>query len=246
MKVFRADLHIHSVLSPCGGLDMSPSNIVAKAKEMQLNIIGVADHNTTLHGPLIKKLAAREGIFTLMGAEVTTREDVHCLAFFENEKALSRFQKYIDTNLPYIHNKPEVLGYQVVVDEHEKIRKELPGYLGVGLNQSIEEVRAKVQKLDGIFIPAHVDRPRYGVISQLGFLPEGLHPDAIEIFGIYTKEDFLSRNPQLGSYTLIKSSDSHNLTQLGKRYSEFWLEEASFFEIKLALHQKDGRNVEIQ
>ena len=33
MATFRADMHIHSVLSPCGDLEMSPAAIVAKAKE---------------------------------------------------------------------------------------------------------------------------------------------------------------------------------------------------------------------
>ena len=83
MKKYRADLHIHTVLSPCGDLEMSPVNIVQKAKERSLNILGISDHNSTLHAPLIKKLAAKEGILVLMGAEVTTKEEVHCLCFFE-------------------------------------------------------------------------------------------------------------------------------------------------------------------
>jgi PHP family Zn ribbon phosphoesterase len=213
---------------------------------MNLDIIGIADHNSTYHAPLIKKLGAKAGIYVLMGTEVTTREDVHCLTFFENETDLNFFQKYIDANLPFIRNKPELLGYQVVVDEQEHILREVPGYLGVGLDQSIDEVRLIVREMGGIFIPAHVDRPRYGVISQLGFLPDDLQPDAIEIFGIYSKEDFLARNPDLGKYTLIKSSDSHTLAQLGKRFSEFILEEASFSEIKMALDQKNGREVRIE
>ena len=34
MKTFRADLHIHTVLSPCGDLNMSPKNIVRKAHQL--------------------------------------------------------------------------------------------------------------------------------------------------------------------------------------------------------------------
>ena len=30
---YKADMHIHSLLSPCGDIEMSPSAIVAKAKE---------------------------------------------------------------------------------------------------------------------------------------------------------------------------------------------------------------------
>ena len=82
MRVFKADLHLHSVLSPCGSLDMSPTAIVAQAKEVGLDIIAVTDHNSTLHCKLVQELAAEAGIVALLGAEVTTREEVHCLAFF--------------------------------------------------------------------------------------------------------------------------------------------------------------------
>ena len=36
----RADLHIHTVLSPCGDLEMSPENILYFAQVQGLNMIG--------------------------------------------------------------------------------------------------------------------------------------------------------------------------------------------------------------
>lgn len=48
MKWYKADLHIHSVLSPCGSLDMSPKNIVQSALDKELEIIAITDHNSTL------------------------------------------------------------------------------------------------------------------------------------------------------------------------------------------------------
>ena len=89
MNNYRADMHIHTVLSPCGDLDMSPSNIVARAKECNLDIIGITDHNSTLHCHLISHLAKIQNITVICGAEVTTKEEVHCLVYFENfEKSL--------------------------------------------------------------------------------------------------------------------------------------------------------------
>ena len=85
MNKYRADLHIHTVLSPCGNLEMSPANIIKKACEKGLDIIGITDHNSTRHCKLVSKLSELAGIFVLMGAEVTTREEVHCLTFFEND-----------------------------------------------------------------------------------------------------------------------------------------------------------------
>jgi 3',5'-nucleoside bisphosphate phosphatase len=243
MNIYRADIHIHSVLSPCGGLDMSPAAIVAKAKELQLDMIGITDHNTTLHCNLIRKLAADQGIFVLTGAEVTTREEVHCLAFFEETSSLNEFQDYLVFHLPFIKNNPSIFGYQVVVDEQENILEEIEPLLIVGINQSVEQVRAKVKELSGIFIPAHVDRQRYGILGQLGFMPEALQPDAVELYGKTSREAFLSQYPEFEKYRLVKNSDAHCPEQIGRYYSVFRLEELSFSEIQMALHGKKGREV---
>ncbi len=41
MQVFSADLHIHTVISPCGDLDMSPIRIIERVLERKLDIIGI-------------------------------------------------------------------------------------------------------------------------------------------------------------------------------------------------------------
>jgi len=148
--IFRADLHIHTVLSPCGDLEMSPINIVNKAKDRGLDIIGVTDHNSTLHGALVRKLAEEKGIYTLTGVEVTSREEVHCLAFFENDLLLEEFQQYIDKAIMRIPNNVEKFGYQVVVDEDEQIIEQVEHLLIVSINRSIEEIEQKVHELGGI------------------------------------------------------------------------------------------------
>ena len=56
MKAFRADLHIHTVLSPCGSLEMSPEQIIKSAIEKGLDIIGIADHNSTRQSRIIKRV----------------------------------------------------------------------------------------------------------------------------------------------------------------------------------------------
>lgn len=48
MKLYKADLHTHTVLSPCGDLEMSPANIVQQAKKKGLDILGITDHNLSL------------------------------------------------------------------------------------------------------------------------------------------------------------------------------------------------------
>jgi 3',5'-nucleoside bisphosphate phosphatase len=243
MQQYRADLHVHTLLSPCGDLEMSPANIVKRAAELEIKILGIADHNSTKQAPLVKKLAEKEGIFTLCGAEVTTKEEVHCLAFFENIETLSEFQKYLDEHLPDIKNDPKYFGHQVVIDEQELILEEIPKLLISGINQSLEQVERKVHELQGIFIPAHIDRKKFSLTSQLGFVPPDLKADAFEISGLTTVKDIVIMFPYLIDKTFIRSSDAHHIGQLGAGYSIFEIEEPSFREIKMALKEERGRRV---
>jgi hypothetical protein len=246
MEKFRADLHTHTVLSPCGDLEMSPVNIVKKAKERGIDILGITDHNSTLHAPLIKELADREGIMVLMGAEVTTKEEVHCLCFFEDEEKLSEFQKYLDQYLPKIPNDENKFGYQVVVNEKEEIVDEIECLLISGLNQSIEQIERKVHDLEGLFIPAHINKMINSIISQLGFLPPDLNVDALELSHHITKEEFLKKNKYLSKYNFIKSSDAHYVDNIGNVWTNFFMEELNFIEVKRALRGEEGRRVELR
>src|SRR5664279_1554325 len=121
MDFYRADLHIHTVLSPCGDLEMSPGNIVSAAALKGLDIIGITDHNSTRHCDLVARMGAKKGIYVIQGVEVTTKEEVHCLAFFENTDTLQKFQEFLDASLPEIKNDPSIFGYQVQVDEDENV-----------------------------------------------------------------------------------------------------------------------------
>ena len=121
MNDYRADLHIHSVLSPCGDLDMSPLAIVREACRKGLDIIGISDHNTTRHAALMTELGRENGLFVLPGVEINTKEEIHCLAFFETLDILNKFQNYLDMHLPDIKNDPVKFGYQVELDRDEHI-----------------------------------------------------------------------------------------------------------------------------
>ncbi|MFW5708427.1 MAG: PHP domain-containing protein [Bacteroidota bacterium] len=241
MQQYKADLHIHTLLSPCGDLEMSPANVVEAAALKNIKILGIADHNSTKHAPLIKKLAEKSGIFTLCGAEVTTREEVHCLAFFETLENLDDFQQYLDNHITKIKNDPKYFGYQVVVDEDEMIVEQIDHLLISALNQSLDQVEQKIHSLNGLFIPAHIDRPKYSLTSQLGFVPPGIKADALEISKHTTVDQMLTKFPYLKDYTFISNSDAHMPDQLGTNCTLFHLQDLSFAEIRMALKGEKGR-----
>ena len=246
MNSFRADLHIHTLLSPCADLEMTPANIIIKAKETGLQIIGITDHNSTKNALLVKKLAENEGIFVLTGAEVTTKEEVHCLAFFEFENQLTQFQEFLDKQITIIPNPDGHFGYQPVVDENDMILELIPNYLPAALKKGIGEVQKTVEKLNGIFIPAHVDRPSNGLFSQLGFIPPGLKFDAMGISSFSSEKDVRKHYVLGKEITLIRNSDAHFLQQIGEICTVFHIEKMNFSEIKMALNQQNNRFVKIQ
>jgi len=243
MQRYRADLHIHSVLSPCGDLEMSPVRIVKEAKIKNLDIIGITDHNSTLHAKLVKKLAKENGITVMMGAEVTSREEIHCLTFFEKDSELDEFQTYLEQHLKGVKNNPKYFGYQVVVDENDQILQEIETLLISALDVSIDELQKKVHELKGLFIPAHVKRPRFSLTSQLGFIPADMKADAYEISRHVTYEEFRSQNSYLSDFSVIRSSDAHFPEDIGTVFTEFEMEAPTFSELKKAIQGKDNRKV---
>lgn len=243
MNLYKSELHIHSVLSPCGGLEMSPSKIVERANAVGLKIIAITDHNCTLHGPLTRKLAEQIGIMVVFGAEVTTKEDIHCLCLFGDEKQRIDFQNFIDSNLPEIMNNPKLFGYQLVVNKDEEIVDEVKNLLISGLDVGINDLAEHVHLLGGLFIPAHIDRPKYSIMSQLGFVPKDLKFDALEISKKTSIEQFVVNTPGLKNARFIKSSDSHDLDQIGITNTFMKMESLCWSEFRMAILGIDGREI---
>lgn len=245
MRTFRTDLHIHTLLSPCGDLEMSPANIVSLACQRGLDIIGITDHNTTKQCELVWKLAQKTNLTVFPGCEMTSREEVHCLGLFEDFDALRIFQDYLDQHLTIIPHNAALFGYQVLVDEDENILEELDNYLGASLDVSIEEIEQKVHELSGIFIPAHIDRPRNSLFSQLGFFPPELKVDALQISKLADEMNVREKYKINPDITIVKFSDTHFPADLGKTYTLFEMEKPSFNEIRMALARENGRGVKI-
>jgi hypothetical protein len=151
----------------------------------------------------------------------------------------------LDEKITIVPNPDGHFGYQPVVDENDNILELIPNYLPAALKSGINEIQQEVEKLNGIFIPAHVDRPSNGIFSQLGFIPSGLKFDALGI-SIFSSEKHVRKHHVIQpEITLIRNSDAHFLNQIGNIYSIFYLDEISFSEIKNALNQQDGRFIKM-
>jgi len=107
---------------------------------------------------------------------------------------------------------------------------------------SVEEVVQRAQGLGGLCIPAHVDRPVYSIVANLGFIPPGLEIRAVEISPLIGPKDARARIPGLEGYSLIASGDAHRLKEMVRR-TTLKMAEPTVMELSLALAGEGDRGV---
>jgi predicted metal-dependent phosphoesterase TrpH len=236
VKVYAADLHVHTCLSPCADEEMSPANIVRTAVEGKLDIIAVADHNSGKNAQAVMEAAADLPLTVIGGMEVQSREEVHLLSFFGSIEALVEWDSYIYEYLPDVRNDPEVFGYQPIVDKEGYVLRFEEKLLINSLDLSLEEVVRGIKDREGVCIPAHVDRESFSITGQLGYIPPDLPITAVEI------TDGQSGDRPEG-YEVVTASDAHFLREIGQKRTLFLLKDPTLEEIGRGLRREGGRRV---
>jgi hypothetical protein len=221
---------------------MSPKKIVEKSLERQLDLIAICDHNTAENAAAALREGTRQGIAVLPGMEVCSREEVHLVTLFKKIEDALKMQEFIYAHLPG-KNQPEVFGHQVVADEHDQVLGENSRLLIGATQLSLLEIVEKAHHLGGICISSHVDRPSYSLIGQLGFIPEDLHLDAVEVSYRVPLDKALTEVPGIKNYPCVTSSDAHFPRDIGKAWTEFILAAPTLEEIRMALEGIDGRRI---
>ncbi len=230
--IWRADIHIHSCLSPCGGLEMAPAAITHAARAAGLNAIALTDHNSSRNLPAFAQACRRAGLAALFGIEVTTSEELHALCLFDRSDTATAFGEAIYARLPPIINRPEKMGDQVVVDIDENILEHIPLFLGGATNTPLTDLAEQVGAAGGLFIPSHIDRNSFSLMSQLGAIPD-IPCDAMEVTSACPQavwRSAIARSP-----ALIYASDAHYLKDIGRRYIELDCDQFDIPGIRRAL-----------
>jgi len=219
---------------------MIPPIIVNEALQREIDIIAITDHNHTANIKSVQDAAIGTGLTVVPGMEIQTKEEVHSLCLFDSLDQAQAFQEIVDKHLPPLQNKPDFFGEQFVVDASGDFVRREEQLLIISCALTLDEAYQHVTDLGGLFIPAHVNRAKFGLIPVLGFIPTNIPFDALEISRHTTPIAMRSLYPQLEQYPLILGGDVHYPDQfLGA--NQFHMQEVSIHEIKMALHGENGR-----
>lgn len=245
MRKVRADLHLHTCLSPCGGFDVTPSAVVGRAAELGLELIAVCDHNSAENVRAARQAAHNIGPdapHVLAGMEITSAEEAHMVALFEDIESALTMQAMVFDHLQPGENNPDLFGIQIVANVEDEVEY-FNGRLLIGATDlPVTDISDRAHALGGLVIAAHIDRPAFSLISNLGMIPPDLQLDAVEISRLHDPAD--AGDWLAGSrHPVVTSSDAHSLDDVGAVWTELEMENPCLAELALALAGKDGRSV---
>jgi hypothetical protein len=243
LRRFRADLHIHTCLSPCGELTMSPRAVVRRAREAGLDLIAVTDHNTTENAAAVIEAAAGTDLAVLPGIELTTAEEVHILGLFDPGTELGPFQTTVYRNLPDVPSKNKFVKDQVIVDAADYVTGFSPRCLFGATRFSVQEAVDLIHGHGGLAIACHIDRESFSIVSQLGFIPPGLALEAVEVSPRLTIAEARTAFGPFDPLPMVRFSDAHQPEEIGRAVTDFLVASPDLEEIRKALAGKDGRRV---
>lgn len=228
-KLIKADVHLHTCLSPCADLTQSPKRIMEKVSENNYDLVFITDHNSIANAKATMEAGKKYGkIKVYPGMEITSMEEIHILSLFENLEFANSTLEYINNYLPDVYFEKESQE-QVVANESDEVEgfygKSLFSAVDLNLNEIIDLIHVN----NGIAIAAHIDRQSFSIISQLGFIPDNCRLDALEISpNLSIKEAKEIYKDYSLKYKFVKGSDSHSLNTIGCAYTEFYGENNSF------------------
>ena len=242
LQEFKADLHIHTCLSPCGDWEMTPRRIIQQSVAAGLGLIAICDHNTCENAAMAMQEGRRRGLAVLPGMEVCSREEVHLLALFGDMEHVRDLQSIVYAHLTG-ENRPDVFGYQIIADETDHVLGENPRLLIGATGLSLEQIVSHTHARRGLALCSHVDRPANSILSQLGLIPPDLEVDGVEVSPRTPLATARQVLPAIGLRPCVTSSDAHALADIGRAHTVLRMAAPTLEELALALRGEFRREI---
>ncbi len=218
----RADLHIHSVLSPCADREMTPGNIVGMAMVLGLDVIAITDHQSCGNCEAAMTISeSLDGPLVIPGMEAESAEEIHLLCLFPDLLTAKAFESLIRSTMPEMPNRKDIFGEQWLMDDQDDLIGEEERMLLVPSRLSCDEIAARVVAMGGVCIPAHLDREANSMLISLGTVPPDFPTRVIELSSRANPPLFFSQHPELAGYRQIVNSDAHSLAAMAAASTRF-------------------------
>ncbi|MFX1339298.1 MAG: endonuclease Q family protein [Promethearchaeota archaeon] len=238
MKIYNADLHIHSPYSIAVSKNLNLDTMLETCQKKDLNILGTGD---VLQPDWLKYLESNlkkdkdgayfyKDVFFVLQTEIEDQESIHQVVLFPDFAAVKEVQKKLDPSSKNILDKwggrPRV-------------------------NLSPAELVDKISDSGGIIGPAHAFTPFKAIFRQNKFKTlKDCYEDAVEKvhfleLGLSANTDLADRMDDLKDISFLSNSDAHSQDprSLGREFNKFDIDNPSFDEIFLAITRKNGRKI---
>ena len=212
MRQYAFDLHLHSCLSPCGGEDNTPANLAGMCALAGLEVVALTDHNTCGNCASFCRAAEHYGLLALPGMELTCAEEAHVVCLFPGLAEADAFSALVREKLPPLKNDPAVFGPQIYMDEEDRALGEEDAFLAGAASIGIYDAAALAASFGGVAYPAHIDRPSFSLLANLGFWDPAMGFSVAEI-SKNCPPDLFDR-PDLQGIPHFDGSDAHYLDQI--------------------------------
>lgn len=213
------------------------------AKARKLDVIAITDHNSAENVQATINAANNKNIVVWAGIEITSLEEAHVIALFDSIRAVFELQKQIYDALVPGENNEKLFGQQLIVNELDEIQGYNRRLLIGATSLTLFKLAKMVHDSGGLIIASHIDRESYSIVGQLGFIPEDLEIDAVELSANTTIQEAKNKIPDIWEYPIITSSDAHFLEEIGKVTTSLFLEQPTMEELDLAFRNRDGRKI---
>lgn len=217
MMTVSYDLHIHSALSPCADLDMTPGNIVAMAALKGLQIIAVTDHQCCGNCAAVMLAAEKQGgPVVLPGLEIESSEEIHLLCLLPDLTAAQMMECFVQQHLPELSNRPLIFGEQLLFDSEDHQTGSVDRLLLQPCRLDCQTLAEMALGLGGVLIPAHVDRDAYSMLQTLGAIPVDYPTNWLEYSSPEKAAALFRDKPELAAYRTLFNSDAHHLKDIAE------------------------------
>jgi predicted metal-dependent phosphoesterase TrpH len=214
---------------------MYPRQIIERAQAAGLDMIAVTDHNAAGNVAAAVRLARGKNMTVIPGMEITTIEEAHILGLFEKIDDAVRVETVVAKSLPKAPANYKLGNDQVIVNELDEVLGFSP-YLLLGATRlSVYEVVDLIHSVKGLAIASHIDREAFSIPSQLGFIPQDLQLEAVEISPNTTRSVAKKTFAQYQHLPMVSFSDAHQPDEIGRRSTDFWLAGPTLAEIGKSL-----------